>query len=76
MGKDDTSSRTVSHEAILLTAVIEALEGRNVITVDIPNVFVQTDVGNDKDGDKIIMVIKGPLVDMLIQIEPHTYADK
>ncbi len=76
MGKDEASSPTVSHEAILLTAAIDAAEERKVITVDIPNAFVQTDVSDDKDGDRICMVVKGPLVDMLIEIEPETYSGK
>ena len=32
--------------------------------VDIPNAFVQTDVTMDNQGDQIVMVIKGPLVDI------------
>ena len=73
MGKDDVSSLTISMEAIMLTAVIDTMEERHVITVDIPNAFVQTNVFTDNQGDRIVMVIKGPLVDMLIQIEPETY---
>ena len=76
MGKDDSSSPTVSLEAILLTAVIDALEERAVYTIDIPNAFVQTEVGDDKDGDRIVMVVKGPLVDMLIKLEPETYQNE
>ena len=76
MGKEDSSSPTVSLESIMLTAVIEAAEGREVITIDIPNAFVQTEVQDDKDGDRIVMVVKGPLVDMLIKIQPDMYADK
>ena len=73
MGKDDASSPTISMEAIMLTAVIDAIEERHVITVDTTNAFVQTDISTDKQGDRIVMVIKGPLVDMLIQIELETY---
>ena len=60
MGKDDASSPTVSMEAIMLTAMKDALEERHVITVDIPNAFVQTNVSTDKQGDHIVLVIKGP----------------
>lgn len=51
--KEEAASPTASTEAILLTAVIDAAEGRDVATVNIPNAFIQTDVGNDKDGDQI-----------------------
>ena len=72
MGKDDALSPTLSMEAIMLTAVIDAIEEKHVITVDIPNAFVQTDVSTDNHGYWIIVVIKGPLVDMLMQREPET----
>jgi hypothetical protein len=73
MEKEETASPTATTEAILLTAVIDAEEGRDVATVDIPNAFVQTDI---PDGDeKIIMKIKGALVDMLVEIDPELYRD-
>ena len=73
MDKEDAASPTVSTEAILLTAVINALETRDVATVDIPNVFIQTPVTEDKDGDRITMKLQGPLVDMLMQVNQTLY---
>jgi len=73
IGKDEAASPTVSTEAILLTGVIEAKEERDIMTADIPNAFVQTPTEEPKDGDRIIMKIKGPMVDMLVDIEPQTY---
>ena len=44
-------SLTVSMEGTLLTAVIEAQEGQDITTCNIPNAFVQTHVEEkDKDG--------------------------
>jgi hypothetical protein len=40
MTRESVSSPTVSTESTLLTAVIEALEGRDVATCDIPNAFI------------------------------------
>ena len=74
--KNNTSSPTVSTEAVLLTAVIDAKEGRDVMTSDIPNAFIQTQNEADKDGKRVFMKIKGVLVDMLIELEPHKYKDK
>ena len=74
--KNDTSSPTVSTEAVLLTAVIDAKEGRDVMTSDIPNAFVQTQNELDKDGEQVFMKIKGVLVDMLIELDPHKYKNK
>ena len=60
--KEDSASPTASTESIMLTSLIEAAEGRDIATVDIPNAFIQTPVGKDKDGDHIIMKVRGPLV--------------
>ena len=49
-------------EAILITGVIEAKQHRD-ITLDIPNAFVQTPI--PQDGDKVMMKIRGPLVNIL-----------
>jgi hypothetical protein len=48
-------------------------QGRNVMTLDIPNVFVQTLI--PKSGEKIIMKIRGGLVNILIEICPGIYDD-
>jgi hypothetical protein len=70
--KEDATSPTAMTESILLTATIEAHEGRDVMTADIPNAFVQTEV--DQSKEKIIMKIRGPMVDMLVEMEPTRYA--
>ena len=72
--KEDSASPTASIESIMLTSLIEAVESRDVATVDIPNAFIQTVVGRDKDGDRIVVKVRGKLVDMLIELDP-TYAD-
>ena len=62
-------------ESILLTTVIDAKENRDVATVDISNAFIQTDVENNDDGSRVIMKIRGPLVDMLVELAPEVYAE-
>jgi len=70
MSREDTSSPTVSTESTLLTAVIEAEEGRDVATCDIPNAFIQTaKEPRDKDGHRTIMKIRGVLVDILCEMD-------
>jgi hypothetical protein len=39
--KEDATSPTVATESVLLTAIIEALEQRDVPVVDTPNAFIQ-----------------------------------
>jgi hypothetical protein len=59
-------------ESILITATIDAKQKRDLMTADIPNAFVQTaiDEKNHIKGEHIIMKIRGPLVDMLLEIAP------
>jgi hypothetical protein len=59
----------------LLTAVIEASEGRDVATCDIPNTFIQTEVEErDKDGNRTIMKIRGVLAELLCEVDT-VYSD-
>jgi hypothetical protein len=68
MSREDVSSPTVSTEAVLLTAVIKAEEGRDVATCDIPNAFIQTTMEEmDKEGNRTIMKICGVLVDICVR---------
>jgi hypothetical protein len=46
--KEDASSPTVLAEAVMLTCAIDALEGRDVAVVDIPNEFVQTVIEDEE----------------------------
>ena len=64
-------SPTISMEGTLLTTVIEAQEGHDVTTYNIPNSFVQTHVEEkQKDGNQTIMKIRGVCVDILCEIDP------
>jgi hypothetical protein len=69
--KEDASSPTVATESVLLSCIIDAEEHRDVTVVDIPNVFVQTRVENEKD--MAFINIRGILVDILVEISPEAY---
>ena len=70
ISSDDSSSPTVHTESVLLTAVIDAYEGRDVMTADVPNAFIQTELEKrDKDGNRTIMKIRGELVDILCSMD-------
>ena len=50
MSHEDVSSLTISTKGTLLTAIIEAEEGQDIMMLDILNVFVQTKLEQqDKD---------------------------
>ena len=75
MDREEVSSPTVSTEATMLTAVIEAEEGRDVATLDIPNAFIQTSLEKvDKEGNRTVMKIRGALVGILCELDP-SYRD-
>jgi hypothetical protein len=64
--KEETSSPTVRTNSLFLTAIVAALEGRKVVTVDIPGAFMQTDIDElvhvkleDEIVDVLLMVVSG-----------------
>jgi hypothetical protein len=67
--KEDASSPTVSIESIMLTSVIDALEGRHVATADFPGAFMQADI------DEVLhMRLVSTMVELLLQIARSTNA--
>jgi hypothetical protein len=71
--REEATSPTAMTESHLIIAVIDAKQGRDVMTTNIPNTFVQMDIEDKPNGEKIIMKIQGTLVDMLVDISPNTY---
>jgi hypothetical protein len=72
MSKEETASPTVLLESLLLTAVIDAKEHRDVCVVDIPHAFVQTP--NERLSENHppdLLKVRGKLVEML---DPQMYA--
>ncbi len=68
MSKKETSSPTVATEALILTYVIDAIEGRDVATCDIPGAFMQSDMKG-----KVVMKLKGVMPDVILKIDPKQY---
>lgn len=69
--KDEAASPTVATDAILMTSVMDAKRYADIMTVDIPNAFVQTSV--PQGDEKTIMKIRGQLVDILLELFPGVY---
>ena len=55
--RDEAASPTALTESHLITAVIDAKQRRDIMTADIPNAFVQTDIEKKDNGEKTIMKI-------------------
>ena len=71
LSKEDTSSPTVSTEYIMLSCMIDTMEGREVATADIPGALLQTDYGK---GD-IHIKLEGAMVTLLEEIDLEYYKD-
>lgn len=55
--------------------MIEAHEGRHVLTLDVPNAFIQALMPKVERGEeRVMMKITGVLVDMLVKLDPKTYS--
>lgn len=66
--KADATAPTVSTEAVFLTAVIDAMEQRDVAIIDIPGTFMQADM------DELVHVrFTGMMVDLLLEIDREMY---
>jgi hypothetical protein len=51
ISREDSSSPTAALESIMLTGVIDAHEGRDIMTCDIPNVCIQALIPEIKTGE-------------------------
>jgi hypothetical protein len=68
IAKEDAASPMVSSKSTFITASIAAKEKRMVRCYNLPSMFVNIDM--DKD---VLMVLKGELAEMMVQIAPQIY---
>jgi hypothetical protein len=66
--KEEAASPTVLTESTFITVAIAANEHRVVRCYDIPSAFVNTDM-----DEGVLMVLKGKLAEMMVQIAPQVY---
>ena len=66
--KEDASAYTVAIESVMISAVIDAMEGRDVATVDIPGAFMQA-----KMDEKVHVKFEGEIAEMLVKMNPSMY---
>ena len=62
--KEEASSPTVAIESVMLSSVIDAKEGRDEATVDIPGAFMQADM-----EDTVHMKLEGKIAELLVCID-------
>ena len=73
ISREDKSSPTVLNESLMLTCAVDAYEKRDIMSLDIPNAYIQAAVPEKEKGERIIMKICGKLVDWLCKIDPAAY---
>ena len=66
--KSETSSPTVSLEAMMMSCAIDAKEGRHVAVTDIPGAFLHADMEED-----IHMLLEGTIAELIIKLDPTLY---
>ena len=66
--KSDTSSPTVSLEAMKISCAVDAKEGRYVAVTDIPGTFLQMDMEKD-----VNMLLEGTIAELVIKFDPKQY---
>jgi hypothetical protein len=69
--KQETTSPTVAKESVFITSVIAAYEKRETGTFDIPGAYLNADC--DANDEPIVMVLKGRLAEMMVQVDPSLY---
>ena len=68
IGKEEASSPTVMIESLLLSCVIDAAEGRDVATVDIPGAFMQADM-----DETVHVRMEGRMAELIVKLDPKLY---
>lgn len=74
ISREDKSSPTVLNESLMLICAIDIFEKRNLMTLNIPNAYIQAEIPPQKKGERIVMKIRGKLVDWLCQVDPTAYS--
>ena len=76
ISREDKSSPTAHAESILLTCAIDAKEHRDVMSLDIPNAFIQAELKRKKGEERVVMKVRGRIVDWLVALDPAQYEKK
>ena len=70
--KKDATYPTIALKLVLLMAMIDAAEGWNVTTINIPNAFIQTRL--DDDSNKVLMRLCSKLAKLMVEVAPEIYS--
>ena len=63
--KDETSSPTISVEALFITCLIDTKEGRDIATCDVPGAFMHADI-----DEMVHLCLDGEIANLLLKVDP------
>ena len=66
--KAETSSPTVSLEAMMMSCAIDAREGRHVAVTYIPGAFLHAEMEDD-----VHMLLEGTIAELIMKLDPTLY---
>ena len=69
ISNEEATSPTAHIESLIITCIVDAMENRDVATVDIPGAFMQADTDEDT-----YVKIQGAMCDIFVKIDPQQYA--
>ena len=57
----------------MMTCAVDAYTIRDIMTSYVPNAFIQTDATEKEIGERVIIKIRGKLVDLSVDLDPGEY---
>jgi len=75
MSREEASSPASATKSVCITSTIDAKERREVATIDVPNAFIRTPLDYKGTDERIIMKVRGVIVDLLLMIDAETYGN-
>ena len=67
--KEETTSPTITTEALFITCLVDAIENRYVATCDVPGAFMHSDI-----DEQVHLKLEGEIAELLVKVDP-TYAE-
>jgi hypothetical protein len=68
VAKEEAASPTVALESVFVTSTIDAIENREVVTINIPGAFLHA-----KNEDYVVMQMNGTLAELMAETDPKLY---
>ena len=70
---ESVASPTASLESLFVSLLIDAYEGRDVATYDVPGAYLQARLSPKENDERVLMKLRGSFVDIMCEVNPsHT----